>query len=82
MQAGMLAAERHAFTKALQNLRAAQALDPLDRDVRAAIVPYLEVYASAPRRRPWQAPLDVGRLAVSQAVEAARVALAARSGRG
>jgi hypothetical protein len=51
-------------------------------DVRAAIVPYLEVYASAPRRRPWQAPLDVGRLAVSQAVEATRVALAARSGRG
>jgi len=51
-------------------------------DVRAAIVPYLEVYASAPRRRPWQAPLDVGRLALSQAIEAARVALAARSGRG
>jgi hypothetical protein len=45
MQAGMLAAERHAFTKALQNLRAAQALDPLDRDVRAAIVSVLTAQA-------------------------------------
>ena len=45
MQAGMLAAERRAFTKALQNLRAAQSLDPLDRDVRAAIVCVLTAQA-------------------------------------
>jgi hypothetical protein len=45
VQAGMLAAERRAFTKALQNLRAAQALDPLDRNVRAAIVSVLTAQA-------------------------------------
>jgi len=49
-------------------------------DVRAAIEPYLEVYASASRRRPWSAPIDIARLALSQGVEAARVAISARSG--
>ncbi|MFN0080714.1 MAG: tetratricopeptide repeat protein [Prosthecobacter sp.] len=38
IQTGLLAAERKAFTKALPSLRAARALDPLDRQAQTALV--------------------------------------------
>ncbi len=38
LQAGLLAAERKAFGKGLNYLRAARALDPLDREVRSALL--------------------------------------------
>lgn len=45
IQTGQLAAERKAFTKALPSLRAARALDPLDRDAQAALAACLILQA-------------------------------------
>lgn len=45
IQTGSLAADRKAFTKALPSLRAARALDPLDREAQAALASCLILQA-------------------------------------
>ncbi len=57
IQTGLLAAERKAFSKALPNLRAARALDPLDRQAQAALVTALIQQARELIKK--QRPMDV-----------------------